>query len=64
VEAFAGLAYDEFGSILALPIERARQLIKDGFSDVTDEEMKLIDARYDDQAKALQAKAWSLAETK
>jgi N utilization substance protein A len=64
VEAFAGLAYDEFSAILALPIDRARQLINDGFSDVTDEEMKLIDAKYDDQAKALQAKAWSLAEAK
>ncbi len=64
LEAFAGLAYDEFGAILALPTERARQLINDQFNDVTDDEMKLIDAKYDDHAKALQAKAWSLAEAK
>ena len=34
------------------------------FSDVTDDEMKLIDAKYDDRAKALQAHVWSLAESK
>jgi N utilization substance protein A len=62
VEAFAALAYDEFGAILALPSERARELIKNEFNDVTDDEMKLVDSRYDDRAKALQAKAWSLAE--
>ncbi|MBI3285247.1 MAG: transcription termination/antitermination protein NusA [Burkholderiales bacterium] len=62
VDAFAGLAYDEFGAILALPADRARQLIKDAFEDVTDDEMKLIDAKYDDQAKALLAKAWKLVE--
>jgi N utilization substance protein A len=59
---FAGLAYDEFGAVLALPAERARKLIEDEFKDVTDEEMKFIDAKYDDRAKALQSKAWSLAE--
>ncbi len=59
VAAFAGLAYDEFGAILALSAERARQLINDEFSDVTDDEMKLIDLKYDEQAKALQARAWS-----
>jgi N utilization substance protein A len=64
LEAFSGLAYDEFGAILALPSERARQLIQEQFNDVTDDEMKLIDAKYDDHAKALQAKAWSLAEAK
>jgi N utilization substance protein A len=64
LEAFAGLAYDEFGAILALSVERARQLIDQEFSDVTDEEMKLIDAKYDDRAKALQARVWSLAESK
>jgi N utilization substance protein A len=64
LEAFAGLAYDEFGAILALPADRARQLIADEFKDVTDDEMKLIDAKYDDRAKALQAKAWNLAEVK
>jgi N utilization substance protein A len=63
VEAFAGLAYDEFGAILALPSDRARELIKSEFNDVTDDEMKLVDSKYDDRAKALQAKAWSLAET-
>jgi N utilization substance protein A len=63
VEAFAALAYDEFGAILALPSDRARDLIKNEFNDVTDEEMKLVDSKYDDRAKALQAKAWSLAET-
>lgn len=64
LEGFAALAYDEFGAILALPADRARQLIEDEFKDVTDEEMKLIDAKYDDHAKALQAKVWSLAEAK
>jgi N utilization substance protein A len=64
VDAFAALAYDEFGAILALSADRARHLIEDEFKDVTDEEMKLIDAKYDDHAKALQAKVWSLAEAK
>jgi len=63
VDAFAALAYDEFGAILALPSDRARDLIKSEFNDVTDDEMKLVDGKYDDRAKALQAKAWSLAET-
>ena len=62
--AFTALAYDEFGAILALSAERARQLIKEEFKDVTDDEMKLIDAKYDDRAKALQAKAWNTAEAK
>jgi N utilization substance protein A len=62
VDGFAALAYDEFGAILALPSERARELIKNEFNDVTDDEMKLVDSKYDDRAKALQAKAWSLAE--
>jgi N utilization substance protein A len=64
LDAFAGMAYDEFGSILALPIERARQLIENEFEDVTDDEMKLIDAKYDDRARALQAKARELVESK
>lgn len=64
LDAFAALAYDEFGAILALSADRARQLIENEFADVTDEEMKLIDAKYDDHAKALQAKVWSLAEAK
>ena len=64
VDAFAGLAYDEFGAILALPIERARQLIENQFEDVTDDEMRLIDAKYDDRARALQAKARELVEAK
>jgi len=64
LDAFANLAYDEFGAILALPADRARQLIENEFADVTDEEMKLIDSKYDDRAKALQAKVWSLAEAK
>ncbi|MCU6433884.1 transcription termination factor NusA [Undibacterium sp. Jales W-56] len=64
LDAFAGLAYDEFGAILALSAERARQLIKDAFEDVTDDEMKLIDAKYDDHAKALLAAAWKLVEAK
>jgi len=29
---------------------------------VTDDEMKLIDSKYDERAKALQAKAWSAVE--
>jgi len=62
VKAFAGLAYDEFGAILALPSERVRALLANSFEDVSDEEMKLIDVMYDNHAKALQAKAWSLAE--
>jgi N utilization substance protein A len=64
VEQFSGLAYDEFGAILALPSDRARQLIDNAFEDVSDEEMKQIDVKYDDRAKALQAKAWSLAAAK
>jgi len=64
LEAFAGLAYDEFGAILALPTERARQLVANQFADATDDEMKLIDAKYDEHAKALQARAWNLAEAK
>lgn len=64
MEAFAALAYDEFGAILALPTERARQLIEEEFKDVTDDEMKLIDGRYDDHAKELQSRVWSLAESK
>jgi N utilization substance protein A len=63
IEQFAGLAYDEFGAILALPIDRARELIKNEFNDVTDDEMKLVDAKYDERAKTLQAKAWNQAET-
>ncbi len=64
LRAFAGLAYDEFGAILALASERARALITNEFNDVTDDEMKLIDVKYDENAKALQAKAWSLTESK
>ena len=64
LDMFAGLAYDEFGAILALPVDRARQLIDEEFKDVTDDEMKLIDAKYDDRAKALQARVWSHAESK
>jgi N utilization substance protein A len=63
VDAFAALAYDEFGAILALSSDRARELIKNEFNDVTDDEMKLVDSKYDDRAKSLQAKAWALAET-
>jgi N utilization substance protein A len=61
---FGGLAYDEFGAILALSTERARELIENGFEDVTDDEMALIDARYDDHAKALQSCAWEMVEAK
>jgi len=61
---FGGLAYDEFGAILALSTERACQLIENGFEDVTDDEMTLIDARYDDHAKALQSRAWEIIEAK
>jgi N utilization substance protein A len=64
LEAFGGLAYDEFGAILALSTERARQLFDSGFEDVTDEEMALIDASYDEHAKALQAQAWRRIEAK
>jgi N utilization substance protein A len=64
LDAFSALAYDEFGAILALSADRARHLIETEFEDVTDDEMKLIDAKYDDHAKALQAKVWSLAEAK
>jgi N utilization substance protein A len=64
IDAFAGLAYDEFGAILALPTERARQLIDEEFKDVTDDEMRLIDGKYDDRAKELQSRVWSLAESK
>lgn len=61
---FAALAYDEFGAILALPTDRARQLIKNEFKDVTEDEMQLIDAKYDEHAKTLQAKAWNTIEAK
>ena len=61
---FAELAYDEFGAVLAFSTDRARQLINNAFEDATEDEMKLIDARYDDRAKALKAKAWSLVEAK
>jgi N utilization substance protein A len=64
LNAFATLAYDEFSAILALSTDRAKQLIDNGFEDVTDDEMKLIDAKYDDQAKALAAHAWKLVEAK
>lgn len=64
VKALANLAYDEFSAILALPTERVRELLANGFEDVTDEEMKLIDAKYDDRAKAIQANAWKLSEAK
>lgn len=62
--AFAALAYDEFGSILALTTERAQELIKNEFKDVTDDEMTLIDEKYDDHAKALLAAAWKIIESK
>src|SRR6476469_9090470 len=61
LKSFSELAYDEFGAILALSTERARQLIDSEFADATDEEMRLIDGKYDDKAKALQANAWNLA---
>ena len=64
LKQFAALAYDEFGAILALSTERARQLIKNEFEDVSDDEMKLIDAKYDEHAKAILAKAWSITEAK
>jgi transcription termination/antitermination protein NusA len=64
LDAFAALAYDEFGAILALSTDRARQLIKNAFEDVTDDEMKLIDAKYDENAKAMLANAWKLVEAK
>jgi N utilization substance protein A len=64
VDRFAGLAYDEFGAILALPSDRARELIENEFADVTDDEMRLIDAKYDDRAKAMQSKARDLVEAK
>ena len=40
------------------------QLIANAFEDVTDDEMKLIDAMYDDHAKALMEAAWGVTETK
>jgi N utilization substance protein A len=62
VQAFSELAYDEVGAILALSIERALELIQNGFEDVTDAEMQLIDANYDAHAKSLQEHAWKLVE--
>jgi N utilization substance protein A len=47
-----------------LSTERARQLIDEEFKDVTDDEMRLIDGKYDDHAKELQSRVWSLAESK
>jgi N utilization substance protein A len=64
LEAFGNLAYDEFGAILALSSERARELVANQFADVSDDEMRLIDAKYDDRAKALQEQAWGMAEAK
>ena len=64
LQRFAELAYDEFGAILALPVDRARQLLENEFADVTDDEMKLIDAKYDEKAKELQARAWKVVESK
>jgi transcription termination/antitermination protein NusA len=64
IDRFANMAYDEFGAVLALPVERARELIENGFTDVTDDEMRLIDAKYDDRARALQAKARELVDVK
>ena len=49
---------------MALSTDRARQLIDNAFEDVTDDEMKLIDAKYDEHAKALLEKAWKLVEAK
>ena len=60
VEHLANMAYDEFGAVLALPVDRARQLIENQFADVTDDEMRLIDGKYDDRARALQEKAREL----
>ena len=64
VERFAGLAYDEFGAILALPVERARQLLDNELADVTDEEQQMIDDSYDDVARNLQETARTLMESK
>tara|TARA_A100000164_G_C21923801_1_gene782004 strand:- start:222 stop:1781 length:1560 start_codon:yes stop_codon:yes gene_type:complete len=64
IKAFSELAYDEFGAIIALSTDRAKQLIKDEFKDVTDEEMQLIDSKYDERAKVLQQKVWELVENK
>lgn len=64
VERFAGLAYDEFGAILALPVERARQLLDNELADVTDEEQQMIDDKYDDTARALQETARTLMESR
>ncbi|MFJ3058803.1 transcription termination/antitermination protein NusA, partial [Herbaspirillum sp. NPDC087042] len=58
----AGLAYVVFCSILSVRSVRARIVIENAFEDVTDDEMKLIDSKYDERAKALQAKAWSAVE--
>jgi len=60
--AFASMAYDEFGAVLALPVERARELIENGFADVTDDEMRLIDAKYDERARGLQDAARAQVE--
>ena len=64
VERFAGLAYDEFGAILALPVERACQLLDNELADVTDEEQQMIDDKYDDTARALQETARTLMESR
>ncbi len=64
VERFAAMAYDEFGAILALPAERARQLLANELADVTDEEQQLIDEKYDDVARELQEVARTLMESR
>jgi N utilization substance protein A len=64
LDAFSALAYDEFGAILALSTDRALVLINNGFKDATDEEMNLIDAKYDEAAKSVLTNAWDAVEQK
>lgn len=64
LQQFGDLGYDEVCAILVLPTERAQALLANGFEDVTDEEMAQIDARYDDEVKALQERAWKQLEEK
>jgi N utilization substance protein A len=49
----AELAVDELRAIMALPAERARQLIDSGFADVGDEDTRLIAEADEERAKGL-----------
>jgi N utilization substance protein A len=49
----AELAVDELRAVMALPAGRARELIDNGFEDVTDEDKRLIATADEERAKGL-----------